>query len=129
MKTHILRFTLSSLVVILAACGQKSHEHEHDHGDGHEQTEAGHNQVLYEEVMKIHDKVMPKMEDIYKLKRELQKKIEDTPAMAAEKKKELEALIAKLDSADHSMMTWMHEFNPLPDSVAGEEKAREYLEN
>jgi hypothetical protein len=25
------------------------------------------------------------------------------------------------------MMTWMHEFNPLPDSL-GEEKARAYLE-
>jgi hypothetical protein len=27
------------------------------------------------------------------------------------------------------MMVWMNEFNPMPDSVAGEEKAREYLEN
>ena len=70
---------------------------------------------------------MPKMNDLYKLKEELKKKMANTPGMVDEKKEEIEATIAKLDSASESMMVWMRGFNPLPDSL-GEEKAREYLE-
>lgn len=85
------------------------------------------NQELYDEVMKVHDEVMPKMDDIYKLKQELKKQISDTSNLADEKRKIIEATILKLDSASESMMVWMRNFNPLPDSL-GEEKARAYLE-
>ena len=78
--------------------------------------------------MKIHDEVMPKMNDIYKLKEELKKQIAETPGLVEEKKKEIEGTITELDSASESMMVWMRNFNPLPDSL-GEEQAREYVEN
>jgi hypothetical protein len=78
-------------------------------------------------VMKIHDEVMPKLEDIYKKKEELKNKIASTPNMTEAEKKQIEGRIARLDSASEGMMDWMHKFNPLPDST-GEEKAREYLE-
>jgi hypothetical protein len=77
--------------------------------------------------MEIHDEVMPKMDDIYKLKEDLKKQLTNAPNMVDEKKKEIEALILELDSASESMMVWMRNFNPLPDSL-GEEKARKYLE-
>lgn len=86
------------------------------------------NQALYEQVMDIHDEVMPKTDEIYKLKKDLQDKIAKSPDMVADKKKQLDQIIHELDSADDSMMDWMHKFNPLPDS-ANQEKAREYLEN
>ncbi|HTH55313.1 MAG TPA: hypothetical protein VL728_04665 [Cyclobacteriaceae bacterium] len=86
------------------------------------------NQALYDQVMDVHDEVMPKTDEIYKLKKDLQDKIAKSPDMMADKKKELDRIIHELDSADHSMMDWMHKFNPLPDS-ANQEKAREYLEN
>ena len=86
------------------------------------------NQALYEQVMDIHDEVMPKTDEIYKLKKELQDKITKSPDMTADKKKELDMILLELDSADDSMMDWMHKFNPLPDT-ANQEKAREYLEN
>ena len=57
----------------------------------------------------------------------LDKEIEQLKRME-EKKKEIEATIAKLDSASEGMMTWMHEFKPEADSTASEEKVREYLE-
>jgi regulator of replication initiation timing len=85
------------------------------------------NQALYDEVMKVHDEVMPKMDDIYKLKQELKKQIADSSTLAIEKKKTIEATILRLDSASDNMMVWMRNFNPLPDSL-GEEKARVYLE-
>jgi hypothetical protein len=40
----------------------------------------------------------------------------------------MDMVIAQLDSANDSMMDWMHKYNPLPDS-ADQEKAREYLES
>ena len=112
--------------MVVWACGQKSHEHDHGHEASQPVSSTG-NEALYNEVMKIHDEVMPKSNDIYTLKQELSKKLAETPAPTEEKKKEIEASIAKLDSADAGMMEWMHKFNPLPDSL-GEEKAREYLE-
>jgi hypothetical protein len=114
------------IVLIMSACGQKTEENnEQTAGDP---IESEGNQALYEEVMKVHDEVMPKMNDMYKLKEELKNKIANTPALVEEKKKEIEGSILKLDSASESMMVWMRHFNPIPDSL-GQEKAREYLEN
>ena len=86
------------------------------------------NQELYEEVMKIHDEVMPKMNDIHKLKMDLKTEIDSTTEITQARKTEIETAIVKLDSASEGMMVWMREFNPIPDSE-GEDKAREYLEN
>ena len=104
------------------------HDHgDHEHGAG-DAIEEGPNQALYNEVMKVHDEVMPKMNEIYALQEELKNQIANTPEMVEEKKQEIEAAIAKLDSANEGMMVWMRNFNPLADSL-GEEQAREYLEN
>lgn len=112
------------LFISLTSCN-KSGKHEH----AEENAPSGNpNQALYDQVMDIHDEVMPKTDEIYKLKKELQDKIAKTPDMVANKKKEVDQIIHELDSANHSMMDWMHKFNPLPDS-ANQEKAREYLEN
>lgn len=85
------------------------------------------NQELYDEVMAIHDEVMPKMNDIYKAKITLKKQLE-MPGLSDEKRREINDKVAQLDSADEGMMVWMRQFNPIPDSL-GEEKAREYLES
>ena len=61
---------------MLTSCGQKSDDHNHDH---HKSEEQSANQGLYDEVMKVHDEVMPKMDDIYKLKEQLKKQLEATP--------------------------------------------------
>src|SRR6186997_1604375 len=104
---------LSLFIIALAwGCGQKSHD----------------NQALYDEVMKVHDEVMPKMDDIYKLKQELKKQMADSSTLAVEKRKMIEGTILRLDSASENMMVWMRNFNPIPDSL-GEEKARAYLED
>ena len=110
MKT-ILPILSLFLLSLVCSCGQKTQD----------------NQALYDEVMKVHDEVMPKMDDIYKLKQELKKQIADSATLAIEKRKTIESAILKLDSASENMMVWMRSFNPLPDSL-GEEKARAYLE-
>jgi HEPN domain-containing protein len=108
------------LLLSLGSCGPKSGKQE--------STESEGNEALYNEVMKAHDEVMPKMDDIYKLKEELNDRIANSPDIPEEKKKEIENILAKLDAADEGMRVWMRQFNPIPDSE-GEEKAREYLEN
>lgn len=112
-----LLFTL-----LIASCN--SHK---DNGDHTHDQAAGGNQALYDEVMDVHDEVMPKMNDIYSLTEKLKKEIADTPDMVEEKRKHIEAAIRQLDTASEEMMVWMRNFNPLPDSL-GEEKARRYLE-
>ncbi len=112
--------------LILLSCGKTS-DHS-GHNEGNSDNGDNPNQALYDQVMDIHDEVMPKMEDLYKMKKDLQDKIASTPDMVVEQKKELESMISNLDSASNAMMGWMHEFNPLPDST-DQEAAREYLEN
>ena len=119
-----MKYAYIALLFLSFACSKKS-EHNHDETvpDG-----DNPNQVLYDQVMDIHDEVMPRMDDIERLKRELKEEITNTPDMVAERKVELEQVISNLDSAGTAMMDWMHKFNPLPDSV-DQEEAREYLEN
>lgn len=121
-----IRALILASFIIAAGCQQKSGEtHDHETSEGVENSD---NQALYDEVMQIHNEVMPKMDDLYKAKVALKTRIANTPNMAESDKKEINDKIALLDSASEGMMVWMRQFNPLPDSL-GEEKAKEYLEN
>lgn len=128
MKTITFKLSLLALIFIALSCGQKSNNNEHMQGAGDALT-GNANEALLNEVDKLHNELMMQMEDIYKQKEELKNKLSSTPGLAAEKKQEIDNAIAKLDSADRSMMDWMHNFRPPVDSIVGEEKAREYLEN
>jgi hypothetical protein len=123
MKTNFLKL-LFALLMIASSCGKKSNEQAGHHS---EVTETGGNEALYQEVMKVHDEAMMKMNDIYTLKQSLNSKLEDSTRMDEGKKTEIKSTIGKLDSASEDMMVWMRAFSPIPDSL-GEEKAREYLE-
>ena len=85
------------------------------------------NQELYDEVMQIHDEVMPKMEDVYRVKIVLKTRMLDSLDLAESEKEAINQRILQLDSASEGMMVWMRQFNPLPDSL-GEDKAKQYLE-
>ena len=116
--------TLFISLVLLAACG-KSDQHQHQDDA---KSSDNPNQALYDQVMSVHDEIMPKSDQLYQLKKELQGKIAKSTELNEDQKRRLTQTIEQLDSADHSMMDWMHKFKPLPDS-ANQELAREYLEN
>jgi hypothetical protein len=122
---NLLRVMIIGLM--LSACGQKSHDHSMHEASTPDTTADGGNAALRDEVMKIHDEVMPKLDNIFQLKEKLKTKIAETPGLAEAKKKEIEATIAKLDSAHEGMMVWMRQFDPMADSLTVEKK-REYLE-
>lgn len=121
---RLLNLFFLSFILLLAGCGNPGNNQSTDEADNN--TDGNPNQALYDQVMDIHDEVMPKMEDIYKLKSQLQEKIANSPELVKEKKESIERMILQLDSANNAMMIWMRQFNP-PDSV-DEEQARAYLE-
>ncbi len=116
-------FFLVSLAIL--SCGKPSGDQSTSTSD---MDTTSTNQALYDQVMDIHDEVMPKMEDIYTLKKKLQDQIAATPDMVVEEKQALEKRIARLDSVGNLMMDWMHKFSPVADTV-DQEVAREYLES
>ena len=90
-------------------------------------TENSPNQALYDQVMEVHDEVMPKMNDLYQAKTKLAARLKESPGLTPQERKEIQDKISRLDSANESMMVWMRQFDPIPDSL-GEEKAKAYLE-
>ncbi len=61
----------------------------------------------WEEMMALHDNVMPKMSEINKISREL-KKMENIPV---ELQAEVQNMLTTLDKADEGMMNWMAGFS------------------
>lgn len=109
--------------IVAVACQQKAEEHQQE---SHDIEQNAPNQALYEQVMAIHDEVMPKMNDLYKRKTTLKTRLA-LPGISEAEKDQITLKIARIDSASESMMVWMRQFDPVADSE-GEEKARAYLE-
>jgi hypothetical protein len=110
-------------MAFLTACTPGADRTQHDEAEAQDSTHI----VLYNQVMDIHDEVMPKMEDLYNMKKDIEEELKNTKGMAAEQRQKLEKKVAQIDSVSKLMMDWMHEFNPPPDSADAEEK-RTYLE-
>lgn len=123
MKIHTIAI---ALLITLAACGKGGNHDEHQKHQASE--ESSPTKALESQLDEDHMMLMDRMDELARLKSELQEKIAATPDMIADKKKQMDMVIAQLDSANDSMMDWMHKYNPLPDS-ADQEKAREYLES
>lgn len=101
--THIIMKKLlilfAPIIILATSCSQKK-------------AEEDTNKVLYNQVMDIHDEVMPSMDELYRLKKQLSEKIENSPELVDEKRQEIEQTILLIDSASKGMMRWMHEFKP-----------------
>jgi hypothetical protein len=122
MKNTIQFFFLTIASAMPYACTTKTHDHS---GNSMDTTDGSGNQVLYNQVMDIHDEVMPKTEHLYNLSKELKAKMAE--AKTDEEKQQLQVRIAYLDSVNNMMMDWMHEFRP-PSDTTDAEVARAYYE-
>ncbi len=92
--------TVIAFGALLAACG-----------DNTEQSQA--QQKAWEEMMEVHDEVMPKMGEISRLRRELTAKMEALDSTETEKIETIDATLAQLDGADIGMMDWMGDLQQL----------------
>jgi hypothetical protein len=117
---------LYTLIIALTIVGCQKSENVHNHDEGNPTESDSTNTILYNQVMDIHDEVMPKMEGLYNKKKDLQARLAASPP--ADLKKQLEAEVAEVDSASKLMEDWMHEFNP-PADTTDAEVIRAYLES
>ena len=78
------------------------------------------NQALYDEVMLVHDEVMPKMSDIHKLRKQIRKAYPDKSVAGYEASL---VVLTKLEEADEGMMEWMANFKVPEETDATEQKA------
>ena len=63
-------------------------------------------QQLWDQVMEVHDEIMPKMGDLHQLKKQLKKR---------EKQSAITAAIASIEQSQDAMMDWMREFKSMRD--------------
>lgn len=114
-----MKFTVFNVLIVLFLC---SCTH----------TEKAREDKLYQEVMDIHDEVMPKMGEVMWLEKELDKNIDqlkstDSTPSRPSRIEQLTTLKKNLSDADEYMMNWMREFNNDMDGMTHEEKI-DYLE-
>src|SRR5690606_29889189 len=105
MKKVLFLLAMSLLVV---SCGNK--------------TEAI--KKLSDEVLRVHDEVMPKMQDIVNLKKDLQAIADST--LDADVATSIHAEIEKLTTADENMMQWMRDYNGPAADATDEQKIAYY---
>ena len=109
MKNLYYFFLMTVSFLILVNCG---------HSDNLERQKA------FDEMMEIHDEVMPEISTINKLARQLKKKIglttnQDSVIM-------MKATLKRLEDAEEGMMDWMHELD-VPGKKIEDAKAIEYM--
>jgi hypothetical protein len=114
MKNSIIQFFV--IILMITACGKKSDDGQESNTD---------NRVLYNEIMDIHDEVMPKTEQLYNISKQLKTNLKDATTDA--ERDLLQNQIDYFDSVNMMMMDWMHEFKPLPDTTS-EQAAHDYYE-
>jgi hypothetical protein len=78
---------------------------------------------LFEDIMKTHDELMPKLEDISSLSKQLKEKATDESAQSKSgSSNEINKKVSSLHDASASMMNWMRNFNTsydtLPEKIA-----------
>ena len=109
--------SLLIIVIVLAGCEQKKAPHQHETATVADTSLASAR--LYNEVMAVHNEVMPRMDEIMNDKAEAKKALArlDSIARANPKaphlaqKKQLDSLLLDLDRADEAMMDWMNQFD------------------
>ncbi len=69
-------------------------------------------EVLKDQVMVVHDEVMPLMDPLYRIRRDLQKGInEDSTQVGSNDREKKIEMIREIQLAEDAMMNWMRNFN------------------
>lgn len=76
----------------------------------HDDSPAEGENILYKEVMSIHDEVMPVMGELMALNKQVKQKIDTVED--AKLKEALQQVSSELEAANEGMMNWMRKFNP-----------------
>lgn len=117
-------------LVIITSCGQSSSTEQQEVEETKDEIpeEVKIEKALYDEVMMVHDEMMPKMENMMSMKGQLKEKLDllKEEASQTELIQQLETAINSLETADEAMMNWMRQFDPDTDSLSHEEIVEYY---
>ncbi|NQZ78835.1 MAG: hypothetical protein HRT61_22375 [Ekhidna sp.] len=108
---------LLALSLLVLSCGTK----------GESKSEEGSLADLKDEVMAIHDEVMPKMGDLRKTRMMLESIADSLIVVDSIGAVNLRNLASEIDAANEGMMQWMRAYEP--DFQGTEDEVRKYLEN
>jgi hypothetical protein len=111
-KNWLLVFLCSSMIGV--SCSSSGSKQE------------GKQKQLIDEVMAVHDEVMPKMDTVMTLKSSLDSALKVSSSNDSAK---IMALSAALDSADVKMSVWMEEYRPELVKGKNDSTVVKYLEN
>lgn len=115
MSPNYLRFFIAAFF-FLSACGPNKKES---------------NEILKQEVIAIHDEVMPKMDELKKLKKEITQKSNELTANSTGSSEEIERLnriAVGLDAAFEGMFVWMRQFKSTYEDMTQEEVEKYLLD-
>ncbi|MEQ9660306.1 MAG: hypothetical protein RLO00_19365, partial [Fulvivirga sp.] len=117
---NILPFLL--IIMLISACENKTTEQQEEVVTDEIPEEVKIEKALYDDVMDVHDEMMPKMENMMSMKGKLKEKVDLLKEEAAQSElvNELENIIQSLEIADEAMMNWMRQFDPETDSLSHE---------
>lgn len=89
---------------------------------------AGENEIkiLKDEVMAVHDEVMPKMGELRRTRKSLMLQADSLLQIDSLRSAELSTLAAEIESANEGMMQWMRAFEP--DFEGTDEEIKTYFE-
>ncbi len=78
-------------------------------------TEHSAQEKLWDEMMVVHDEVMPKMGDLNRLSRNIRSQLDTVPPIDTLQKLQQLDLLIRLGKAEEGMMAWMSELEILDD--------------
>ncbi len=130
---RILNLNIISVVaigILLVGCGKPTQTESEVAGNNDTEIpdDVQVEQTLYDEVIAVHDEIMPKLEDMMNLKGDLQEKVDllKQDDQQSEKVAEMDLAIKNLEGADEAMMNWMRNFKPQRDNVSHDEVVEYY---
>lgn len=96
----------------------------------HNSKNSSNQPAIFDEVMKIHDEVMPKMSEIEDLKVILRMKIDSLEQNnpGAKHRSDFKFALAELNRADDMMTDWMHDFKENYDTIKDDSGKKAFLE-
>lgn len=122
--------TLSLVPLLFYSCDPREKRDEEPNAQTQLPPEERAEKALQDEVIAIHDEVMPKMDELMRLKERLLTKLDSLQNIEAEEEQlnELRKDVNQLQKADSAMMNWMRQFKAIRDTISHEQRIQ-YLKD
>lgn len=107
---------LSLLAVFTFGCGSGESNTNTEEVVDEKLSEQEQQQQIYDEVMGLHDELMPQMKELYDMRTVIIERA-DSLEEAGVDSESLRSTIAELESGEEAMMDWMRNFEMLPEET------------